>query len=130
MPDVPYYVDKVREMLPQATLELVQDISPVLSAWRPNLDAVVLPAERGSAWTLLYPQFSVVIPEPAIIKVPLGYPISRRDEAFASFINTWIDLKRKDGTLETLYAYWVLGRNAAPAGPRWSVMRDVLHWVD
>jgi Na+/H+-dicarboxylate symporter/ABC-type amino acid transport substrate-binding protein len=130
MPDVPYYVDKVREMLPRAKLNLVQDIGLVFSAWRPDVDAVAIPAERGSAWTLLYPQFSVVVPEPGIIKVPLGYPISRRDEAFASFINTWIDLKRKDGTLETLFARWVLGRDAAPTRRRWSVMRDVLHWVD
>jgi Na+/H+-dicarboxylate symporter len=130
MPDVPYYVDKIREMLPRAKLELVEDMSLVFSAWRPDLDAVALPAERGSAWTLLYPQFSVVVPEPGIIKLPLAYPISRRDEAFASFINTWIELKRKDGTLETLYGYWVLGRDAAPARPRWSLIRDVLHWVD
>jgi hypothetical protein len=49
---------------------------------------------------------------------------------FASFINTWIDLKRKDGTIETLYNYWVLGREAAHRQPRWSIIHDVLHWVD
>ena len=88
-----------------------------------------MPAERGSAWTLQYPQFSVVVPEPGIVKVPLAYPIARHDEAFASFINTWIELKRKDGTIDTLYDYWVLGREAAPHQPRWSIIRDVLHWV-
>ena len=62
--------------------------------------ALAMPAERGSAWTLLYPQFSVVVPEPGIVKIPLAYPIGRHDEAFASFINTWIDLKRKDGTID------------------------------
>ena len=88
------------------------------------------PAERGSAWTLLYPQFSVVVPEPGIIKVPLAYPIAEHDAAFAGFMNTWIDLKRKDGTIQRLYDYWVLGRDAAPRQPRWSVIRNVLHWVD
>ena len=87
-------------------------------------------AERGSAWTLLYPQFTVVVPEPGLVKVPLAYPLSGHDEAFASFINTWIDLKRKDGTIDALYAYWVLGRNAAPPHPRWSIIRNVLHWVE
>jgi Na+/H+-dicarboxylate symporter/ABC-type amino acid transport substrate-binding protein len=130
MPDVPYYVDKIREMLPRAKLHLVPDIALAFSAWPPDVDAVAIPAERGSAWTLLYPQFSVVVPEPGIIKVPLGYPVSRRDEAFASFINTWIDLKRKDGTLDALYSYWVLGHDAAPTRPRWSIMRNLLHWVD
>jgi ABC-type amino acid transport substrate-binding protein len=130
MPDVPYYVDKVREVLPQAKLRLMEDLGDVFSAWDPAVDAVAIPAERGSAWTLLHPQFSVVVPEPGTIKVPLGYPIARHDAAFASFMNTWIDLKRKDRTIDTLYAYWVLGRDAAPSRPRWSIMRNVLHWVD
>jgi Na+/H+-dicarboxylate symporter/ABC-type amino acid transport substrate-binding protein len=130
MLDVPYYVDKVRQMLPRAKIRLVPDIGQIFSHWNSELDAVALPAERGSAWTLLYPKFSVVVPEPGIIKVPLAYPIGRNDQAFASFMNTWIDLKRKDGTIETLYGYWVLGRDAAPSHPRWSVMRDVLHWVE
>jgi hypothetical protein len=95
MPDVPYYVDKIRELLPRAKLHLVQDIGLIFSEWRAELDAVAIPAERGSAWTLRYPQFSVVVPEPGIIKVPLAYPIGRHDAAFASFMNTWIDLKRK-----------------------------------
>ena len=36
------------------------------------------------------------------------------DQAFATFINTWIDLKKKDGTLDSLYRYWILGQD--PAG--------------
>jgi len=129
-PDVPYYVDKIRQMLPRAELRLVQDIGRVFSDWDPQVHAVALPAERGSAWTLLYPKFSVVVPEPGIIKVPLAYPIGQHDAAFANFMNTWIDLKRKDGTIERLYGYWVLGRDATPIRPRWSVVRNVLHWVD
>jgi len=31
-----------------------------------------------------YPPFSVVVPESGLIKVPLGYPVSRRHEAFAA----------------------------------------------
>ena len=64
------------------------------------------------------------------MKVPLAFPVARHDQAFASFMNTWIDLKRKDGTIEALYDYWVLGRDAATQPPRWSIIRDVLHWVD
>lgn len=130
VPDVPYYIDKLRQMAPRAEIRVVHDISRVFADWDPKVDAFALPAERGAAWTLLYPQFSVVVPEPGIVKVPLAYPIGGHDAAFASFVNTWIDLKRKDGTIETLYDYWVLGREAAPRQPRWSVIRNVLHWVD
>jgi len=130
VPNVPYYIDKLRERLPRARVTLVDDLGAAFARPDPAVDAIALPAERGSAWTLLYPQFTVVVPEPGIVKVPLAYAIARHDDAFASFINTWIDLKRKDGTMETLYNYWVLGREVTRRQPRWSIIHDVLHWVD
>ena len=96
---------------------------------RDGLDALVFAAERGSAWTLMYPNFSVVIPEPGPVKVPLAYAIGQQDQAFARFVNTWIELKKKDGTVESLYRYWILGQDAAPKQPRWSIIRNVLHWT-
>jgi len=129
VPNVPYYIDKLRERLPRARVTLVDDLGAAFAQPDPAVDAIALPAERGSAWTLLYPQFTVVVPEPGVVKVPLAYAIARHDDAFASFVNTWIDLKRKDGTIERLYNYWVLGREAAPRQPRWSIIHDVLHWV-
>jgi Na+/H+-dicarboxylate symporter/ABC-type amino acid transport substrate-binding protein len=130
VPPLRYYQEEIRQRLPRAELRVIADLPAFLAQPDLPVDAIVMTAERGSAWTLLYPQFTVVVPEPGLIKVPLAYPISRHDEAFASFINTWIDLKRKDGTIDTLYNYWVLGRDAAPQRPRWSVIRNVLHWVE
>jgi ABC-type amino acid transport substrate-binding protein len=52
------------------------------------------------------------------------------DEAMATMVNAWVDLKKKDGTVQRLYDYWVLGKNAEKKQARWSVIRDVLGWVD
>jgi ABC-type amino acid transport substrate-binding protein len=130
IPNLPYYIEKMRERLPEAELRVVPDVTHMFEDPDLDIDAMAMTAERGSAWTLLYPRFSVVVPEPGHVKVPLAYPIARHDQAFASFINTWIELKRKDGTIDTLYEHWVLGRDAAPPRPRWSIIRNVLHWVD
>jgi ABC-type amino acid transport substrate-binding protein len=130
VPDVPYYIDMIRQRIPGAEVRVVEDIGPMFEQWDPSVDALALPAERASAWTLLYPKFSVVVPQPGVMKVPLAFPIAGHDQAFVSFINTWIDLKRKDGTIDALYAYWVLGRESSPRQPRWSILRNVLHWVD
>ena len=131
VPDMPYYVQRIRERLPNAQLTLGTDPEVLFEKGKAaQVDAILLPAERGSAWTLMYPEFSVVVPEPGVVKVPLAYPIARHDQAFASFLNTWIELKRKDGTLDALYKYWILGQNATPQQPRWSIVRNVLHWVD
>ena len=62
--------------------------------------------------------------------MPLAYPVAGRDQAMATFLDTWIALKKRDGTIERLYDYWILGKDAAPSQPRWSIIRDVLHWVD
>jgi len=130
VPNLPYYVQKVKERLPEADVRIVSDFTTFfMSDDHDGLDALVFAAERGSAWTLMYPRLSVVIPEPDIVKVPLAYPIGGGDLAFGRFINTWIELKRKDGTIDGLYKYWILGQDAAPKQPRWSIMRNVLHWT-
>ncbi len=130
VPDVPYYVDKLHELAPAAIVRTVKTFEEVFASEQFDMDAFALPAERGSAWTLLHPQYTMVVPEGVLLKIPLAYPIGRSDEGFATFINTWIDLKRKDGTLDALFKHWVLGQNAVPARPRWSIARDVLHWID
>jgi Na+/H+-dicarboxylate symporter/ABC-type amino acid transport substrate-binding protein len=129
-PDVPYYLDKLRELAPRAVLRIQSVDDPLLPILDPKVDAVWLPAERGSAWTLMFPQYSVVVPGPNPIRVPLAFPIGKRDERFASFVNTWIALKRRDGTLDAAYKHWILGQDAAPRQPRWSIVRNVLHWVE
>jgi Na+/H+-dicarboxylate symporter/ABC-type amino acid transport substrate-binding protein len=130
VPNVPYYIEKLQLLMPAATLRPVADFTTVLKALPPDIVGLALPAERGSAWTLMYPAYSVVVPEPGLVKVPLAYPIGRHDQAFAGFVNTWIDLKKKDGTLDALYRYWILGQDPAARPARWSVIRNVLHWVE
>jgi Na+/H+-dicarboxylate symporter/ABC-type amino acid transport substrate-binding protein len=128
-PNVPYYVDKLRALLPNATIRPTQDVTTILKSASPDVDGVAMPAERGSAWTLIYPAYTVVVPEPGAMKVPLAYPIAREDRRFGAFVNTWIELKQKDGTMDALYRYWILGQERGARRPRWSVIRDVLHWV-
>jgi ABC-type amino acid transport substrate-binding protein len=130
IPDVPYYVVRLRELLPRAVIEVHQDLEPLFDRSAAHIDALALPAERGSAWTLMYPAYSVVVPEPDPMRVPLAYPVGRHDDAFVRFLNTWIGLKRKDGTFDAAYRYWILGQDAVPRSPRWSVIRNVLHWVE
>jgi Na+/H+-dicarboxylate symporter len=129
VPNVPYYRQLIRARLPQARIRDIDDVGAWFAAWDPAVAAIALPAERGSAWTLMYPQLSIVIPQPGIVKVPLAFPLAGHDQAFASFMNTWIDLKRKDGTIQAAYDYWILGRLSSPRQPRWSILRNVLHWT-
>ncbi len=125
-----YFVDKIQEALPDVEIVRLKTIPEFFENRDSEVDSLLASAEGGSAWTLLYPNFSVVIPEPVNIAQPLGYPIATDDAAFSNFINRWIDLKRKDKTIEKLYNYWILGIGAVQKEPRWSIIRNVLHWVD
>jgi hypothetical protein len=87
----------------------------------------VLTAERGFP-TLLHPAFSVAVPQPLHIRLPLAYPVPRHDVEAARFLSTWIELKKRDGTIQAFYDHWILGRDAKAKTPRWSIVRDVLGW--
>jgi Na+/H+-dicarboxylate symporter len=128
VPRVPYYLRKIRAELPAAEIVEVDRPDRLFEPRNPPLDALILTAERGSAYTLLHPEYSVVVPKPRLVKVPLAYVIAGRDVPLAQVVDTWIDLKRKDGTIDELFAHWILGRDATPHKRRWSVMDDVLGW--
>jgi len=124
----PYFVSKVRDYLQQ--LALVPLDSPREFFKRRDLDALVFTAEGGSAWTLVYPDYSVALPRDDVIKLPLAYPLAPGDWKMLNFINGWLDLKKGDKTIDKLFEYWILGHGARARKHRWSVIRDVLHWVD
>lgn len=129
VPDIPYYVEAIRRRLPQARLRLF-DASQYEQVLKQDVDVFACPAERGSVISMLYPRYSIVVPEPGLIKVPLAYPVARRDSEWRHYVDVWIDLKKKDGTIEALQGHWIYGRTAEVRAPRWSVIRNVLHWVD
>ena len=96
--------------------------------WDPAVAAIALPAERGSAWTLMYPQFSVVVPEPDIVKVPLAFPIAATRPGVRQ-LHQYLDRSQAEGRdARGAYDYWVLGEQQ-PAAARWSIIRNVLHWT-
>ena len=127
--DVPYFIEFIRERMPAAELVIVHSPEEFFQSKGKNLDGFIYTAEEGSAWSLLYPEYTVVVPPPAIT-IPVSYPMARADQELADYVNAVLDLKKRDGTLKKLYDYWVFGQFATHAQPRWSVIRNVLHWVD
>jgi Na+/H+-dicarboxylate symporter/ABC-type amino acid transport substrate-binding protein len=130
VPPLPYYEQALKARLPGVRMreyDLTQD--PLSDS--EGFDAIAMPAERGSVMTLLNPRWTVVVPQPDLIKIPLAFPLASGDLAWASFINGWIELKRRDGSLDGLYSHWILGSvPGTRTAPRWSVIRNVLHWVE
>ena len=127
-----FVTEKVKSLLPNVEFVNLESDREFFEETGPgkDLDALFISAEEGSAWTLLYPNFQVVTPFPRQISLPLVYPFQEDDEGLDEVLDHWIELKKNDGTFQDAYDYWILGKGAEKKEPRWSIIRNVLHWVD
>ncbi|MFA9453593.1 MAG: cation:dicarboxylate symporter family transporter [Candidatus Aminicenantaceae bacterium] len=125
-----YFVRILQNAFPNADIVELESRREFFEGTGPEIDAILTSAEDGAAWTLLYPSFQVVVPKPSRAAQPLGFPVAVGDQHLVAFLNRWIDLKKKNGDIQRLFDHWILGEGAEDTGPRWSVIRDVLHWVE
>lgn len=89
-------------------------------------DAVMVLAEAGMAWSLMHPEYSVVIPGPEPIRRPLAFGTDPDSTRLARYIDEWLTLQQARGNVQQAYDYWILGRGAEARIPRWSIGHDVL----
>jgi ABC-type amino acid transport substrate-binding protein len=120
----------VHRFLPDATVKRIEAAQEFFESPEPIADALLVSAEAGSAWTIAYAGYNVVVPRGLRFGVPLVYALPRDDRDFRQFINHWIDSVQREGTVDKLYDHWVLGRQDEDRPPRWSIIRDVLGWVE
>jgi ABC-type amino acid transport substrate-binding protein len=130
IPNDPYYMNWARTLLPNANIIPVADIETFISADEDQYDAMLYVGEALAAYTLLNPRFGVAVPKPGFPSIPAAYAIPRGESDWREVVDAWIELKRTDGTVQQLFDYWILGKDAEKHAPRWSVVRDVLHWTD
>ena len=123
-----YFKPRLKAAAPGATFVELESAEAFFTATTPPADVLVLSAEEGAAYTFRYPRFSVVLPERPL-RVPAGYALPRNEAEWKEVVSNWIDLKRKDGTIEDLHQYWMLGGATRKKEPRWSIVRDVLGWL-
>ena len=126
--DFPYYRAKLKGLLPNANLIRVDSVEYFLNSQNSDTDTIVIPAEIGAAWTLLYPQYSIAIPRP-ILSIPVAYGLPYGEQSLVKVVNAWLQLKQQDGTIQSLYNYWIQGQTSTIDPPRWSIIRNVLGWV-
>ena len=125
---IPYYKAKLKGLLPNAELIEVDSYEEFFNSENSPVDIMVTSAESGAAWTLLYPDYTIGIPKP-ILAVPVAYSLPYGERSLVNLVNAWLQLKEQDGTIQSLYNYWIQGQTSAVEPPRWSIIRDVLGWV-
>jgi len=58
----------------------------------------------------------------------MALPLPYEERALADYLRLWIDLNKKNGTIDALYDRWILGKQQTASQHRWSVIRNALHW--
>jgi Na+/H+-dicarboxylate symporter len=125
------YENHVREFLGSLPYELIELPSwEAVFAGPERFDAVVGLAEVGMAWSLVHPEYTVVIPRDRIVRRPLAYALSPAREELARVVDQWVVLQKARGNVDAAYDYWILGKGTERRAPRWSIARDVLGWLD
>ncbi|MEA3243727.1 MAG: cation:dicarboxylase symporter family transporter [Pseudomonadota bacterium] len=122
-------VSHAQKFLPETEIVELDSYEQFFTGNTENITTIAISAEAGSAWTILYPHYAVAIPEPHITR-PVAIAMAQGDQQFLDFINAWLGLKKTEGTLDQLYDKWILGKVGKQKEPRWSVIRNLLHWVD
>jgi ABC-type amino acid transport substrate-binding protein len=128
--DLPFLVKRVEKGLPNAQVKRIAAPTEFFTADEGRFDAMLYSAEAGSAWTLLFPQYSVVVPEPSAISIPVAFVLPSDTTRWNRYVDAWIGLNKTSRSVKRLYDYWILGQGAKQKKRRWSVVHNVLGWED
>jgi Na+/H+-dicarboxylate symporter len=72
-----------------------------------HIDGMLFGAAAASAWTLLHPEYTVVVPKPVLAPLSMAFPINHNDQAFELFMRNWIEMKQKSNVIDKLFNYWI-----------------------
>jgi proton glutamate symport protein len=94
-----------------------------------NIDAMLFGAATASAWTLINPEYTVIVPKPARPEVSMAFAINTDDSAFEIYLRNWIFMVRKNNTIEQLFHYWIAGKkpNTYLGFPKQPIRKETVH---
>ena len=118
--------NNARRYLPNTVIVLLETYSEFFTDNPKYADALIISAEAGSAWTILYPAYSVVVPEPHV-KANAGFAIPLDASDFEGFFNDWLQMQQTSGIIDKLYDKWILGAKVEQEKGRWSIGRDLFN---
>jgi Na+/H+-dicarboxylate symporter/ABC-type amino acid transport substrate-binding protein len=122
-------VGVAHQLLPRATIVPIDSKEEFFVDGK--ADALMIPAEEGYTLTLQYPLFDVAIIQPSdSYQMMYAYPVAKESsDSYLLALDYWLRTENNYGLLQKKYDYWVLGEIPSATEPRWSVVRNVLHWV-
>ena len=123
------YEDVAKEFLPNHTLILLDNYDMFESS---EADAILWEEQQAIAWSIGKKNIRVMFPSPNLGNDSLAYAIRPNNPRFLNYLNQWLELKTTQQFSQKQNDLWIKGKTeiAAPYEPRWSIIRDILHWTD
>ena len=124
------YETLARSLVPDNQIAVIDNYEEYIQNY-PN-DVLFRGQPQAIAWSLNYPNFTVVAPNPEIAQDSLGYAVALGSDQMLCYLNQWLTLKKNEHFTQHQYDLWILGKteNETPQPRRWSIIRDVLGWTD
>ncbi len=122
-----YFENWLKINFPQADFIRFESMEDFFEKDHLNVDAMAAQAESAAAWTLLYPEYTVVTPKTQGQSAPVSIAVAGYDVVLRDALSTWIQHQKMNGSITRWYDHWILGKDLRPKKARWSIMRDVLH---
>lgn len=121
------FVPVIAEQFPLAKLVEIEHFADFLHV--EGADALYTSDAEGTTWSMMHPEYTAVIPSPTLGTEFYAFALPAGEDDLIHFVNYWLDIKKLDGFAEEQRKYWVEGEIPTKE-PRWSVIRNVLHWVN
>jgi Na+/H+-dicarboxylate symporter len=123
------FLPNLRSLFPNLELVAYDSSADFFEVAEGKPEALWTSAEEGSALSLLHPQYTVMLPENVYV-YQLAYPVNPEDRDFLWFLNQWLSVETQSYEFEQAYGFWILGKPREDLKPRWSIVRNVLGWVE
>ncbi|MCM2678229.1 cation:dicarboxylate symporter family transporter [Echinimonas agarilytica] len=128
-------VKRAEKRLPQIDFSPIVHYESYFNPEQPHsYDGLLTSAEAGYAWSLFYPDFGVALLKDDVsgrlLSFPTAFAVARRNTDLLNYTNNWLDLMKSYHFVDRQYDYWIQGYGAVQKESRWSVIKDVLGWVN
>lgn len=126
----PYTIASFTNLFPNIEFYPIRTDQDITDAFAQNkIDAMLLQEISGMLYSLGHPGLAVVNTPPGIAYPYLvAYMIPKNSEQLRVFLDYWLDLQKNNGFSDTMYNRWILGRPPSFDLPRWSILRNILHY--
>ncbi len=118
-----------QRLFPNAKLIVVHSPREFFKGHVKGVDALVYTAQTATAWTLVYPQWTVVVPKGLRYECPMAFALPHNQMQWCWYVNTWLETAIKSGLTKKVYDYWILGKQTENKKGRWSIAKDVFGWI-